>query len=239
MVLAICNFLIQAYTCFDSSQYWHLFRKRKGREAVDGVPSLPVVMLQQLWQIGTQTELDPTFSCGGGWPGRTVRRWHASSTAELWLLEAGHRTTGSTCPCTRYLGYVFLFPLGSHSDLPPPPTFGVTLLSPSLCIHCCAPPHFSVPPHCQQPLLSSALVRLALPGHTLPRAFLAPAPHRWDKSCQAHPELLLHQHISKLSPRHYCCYQGLGKDGFSSAGDGSPKPQTQLLITLDLPVHNQ
>lgn len=82
MILASCNFWTQAYTCFDSSQYLHVLRKRKGREAVAGVPSLPVAASQQLRQTGTQTKLGPASNDGRRWPGGTVKMQDGQSTAE-------------------------------------------------------------------------------------------------------------------------------------------------------------
>lgn len=76
----------------------------------------------------------------------------------------------------------------------------------------------------QQPLPSSALVPLSPPGHDLPRAPIAPAPHSRDKSCRAHPELLPHQHGSKLSPRDRCCRRVRGRTLSSLQGTAPPSP---------------
>lgn len=230
MVLASCSFRTQAHTCFDSSQSWHVLRKRKRREVVAGVSCLPVVVPQQL----TVWNAD-----------------RAGSHFQLWWKMARKDSKDTRCPVhsramtprgvslapvlAPYVGALLLFSLDCRPCLSPHPTFDLFIL-PSLCICLCAPLHLPAPLHCQKPLPSSALVPLSLPRHIHPRALLALAP-ALDKSCWVHPQLLPHQHGSKLSPGHRCCARGQGRMAPHLQGTAPPSPSSRSARSL--PVHHR
>lgn len=194
MVLASCRFWTQAYTCFDSSQCWHVLRKRKRRELVAGIPCLPVVVSQQLTDWNAD-RAESHFQLWWKGARKTVRTRDVQCTVEPWLLEVWVLQAASLLAL--YVGALFLFSLDCHSCLSPHLTFDLFFILPSLCICLCAPLLLPAPTHSRSPC-PALFLSLCLFLHIHPRALLAFAP-ALDKSYWAHPELLPHPHSSKLS----------------------------------------
>lgn len=218
MVLASCSFRTQAHTCFDSSQSWHVLRKRKRREVVAGVSCLPVVVPQQL----TDWNADRAGSHFQLW-WKMARKDSKDTVHSRAMTPRGVSLAPVLAP---YVGALLLFSLDCRPCLSPQPTFNLFIL-PSLCICLCAPLHLPAPLHCQKPLPGSALVPLSLPRHIHPRALLALAP-ALDKSCWDPSTAPSPPARQQTVPRAPLLCRGTGKDGSSSAGDGSSQPQLPL-----------
>lgn len=169
MVLGSCSFWTQAYTCFDSSQSWHVLRKRKkgggswsSLLARCGVTATDRLECRQSWiPLPTVVEDGQEAQEGHGMPS-------AQQTPQGGSLAPVLQAASLLAP---YAGALVLFSLDCRSGLSPPPTFDLFLVLSSVCL--CAPLHLPAPMHCQKPLPSSTLVLRSLPQHI----------HPWQKPC--------------------------------------------------------
>lgn len=219
MVLASCSFWTQAYTCFDSSQSWHVLRKRKRREVVAGVSCLPVVVSQQLtdwnadrgeshfqlgWKAAKKDSKD--IGCPVHSTAMTPRSGSLAPVLQAAPLLAPyigvcsyfHQSVAHACHHTPLLIFFlscFLFLFSLHLFVRPS-----------------APPCPNALPEAPAQLHSCPALSSSLPQHIHPRALLALAP-TLDKRCWAHPELLFPTSMAANCPQGTGAVPG-GREGW-------------------------
>lgn len=141
MVFASCSFWTQAYTCFDSSQSWHVLRKRKrkggswssllacyGDTAIDRLECRQSsTHFQPWWKMARKDIRDmgcPAHS-------RAITP-HGESLAPV--------CQGASL-LALYVGALFFFSLDCHSCLSPHPSCDLFVILPSFCVCLHAPLH--------------------------------------------------------------------------------------------------